>query len=390
MFLNAAKVSLNSVAMTLGGIILARHYLSIDLDLAQASEKKGLFDVESKAFCFQKWEELPTFERKRERERERESPHHTTLSPRCCFSPCSSSPLWPKPARHLNQLPTHTNHNNKKQSEARKTYSFWPGRATWRDGGGVVNDTVTGIATWDGVVPPECLPNPSILRLSADLKWVEAREPLHADIDAKKTNGIGPGMAFAKAILVANRSGASGEIGLVPCAVGGTNITQWTRGSFLYNQMIRRAKAALNNGGTIRALLWYQGESDTANRKDAKSYKNRVETFFGDVRLDLQSPALPIIQVALASGEEAAFVETVREAQLGVDFLNVRTVDAKGLPLETDGLHLTTPAQVRLGQMLAAAYLQFLPSSSTAGTSDAPRTLCNFVSNLGKGQTNAL
>ncbi|PQQ05446.1 putative carbohydrate esterase [Prunus yedoensis var. nudiflora] len=248
--------------------------------------------------------------------------------------------------------------------------------------GGVVNDTVTGIATWDRVVPPECRPNPSILRLSADLTWVEAREPLHADIDAKKINGIGPGMAFANAILVANRSGASGVIGLVPCAVGGTNITQWTRGSFLYNQMIRRAKAALNNGGTIRALLWYQGESDTANGEDAKSYKNRVETFFGDVRMDLQSPALPIIQVALASGEEAAFIEIVREAQLGVDFLNVRTVDAKGLPLEPDGLHLTTPAQVRLGQMLAAAYLQFLPSSSTTGTSDAPRTLSNFVSNL--------
>lgn len=88
------------------------------------------------------------------------------------------------------------------------------------------------------------------------------------------------------------------------------------------------------------------------------------------------------MQVALASGEEAAFIETVREAQLGVDFLNVRTVDAKGLPLEPDGLHLTTPAQVRLGQMLAAAYLQFLPSSSTAGTSDAARTLSNFVSNL--------
>ncbi|BBN70033.1 hypothetical protein with DUF303 [Prunus dulcis] len=279
-----------------------------------------------------------------------------------------------------------TTHPHQPQQQKTEQYTkhifILAGQSNMAGRGGVVNDTVTGIATWDGVVPPECRPNPSILRLSADLTWIEAREPLHADIDAKKTNGIGPGMAFAKAILVANRSGASGVIGLVPCAVGGTNITQWARGSFLYNQMIRRAKAALNNGGTIRALLWYQGESDTANREDAKSYKNRVETFFGDVRLDLQSPALPIIQVALASGEEAAFIEIVREAQLGVDFLNVRTVDAKGLPLEPDGLHLTTPAQVRLGQMLAAAYLQFLPSSSTTGTSDAPRTLSNFVSNL--------
>lgn len=81
------------------------------------------------------------------------------------------------------------------------------------------------------------------------------------------------------------------------------------------------------------------------------------------------------VQVALASGEEASLIEIVREAQLGVDFLNVRTVDAKGLPLEPDGLHLTTPAQVQLGKMLADAYLQFLPSA----ISHAPVTYPNYI-----------
>lgn len=79
--------------------------------------------------------------------------------------------------------------------------------------------------------------------------------------------------------------------------------------------------------------------------------------------------------MALASGYEATLIEIVREAQLGVDLLNVTTVDAKGLPLEPDGLHLTTPAQVKLGKMLADAYLQFLPSA----TSNAPATYPNYV-----------
>lgn len=79
--------------------------------------------------------------------------------------------------------------------------------------------------------------------------------------------------------------------------------------------------------------------------------------------------------MALASGEEASLIEIVREAQLGVDFLNVRTVDAKGLPLEPDGLHLTTPAQVQLGKMLADAYLQFLPSA----INHAPVTYPNYI-----------
>jgi hypothetical protein len=107
-------------------------------------------------------------------------------------------------------------------------------------------------------------------------------------------------MPFANALL-GNRGTSVGVIGLVPCAIGGTNISQWERGSFLYGQMIGRAKAALNSskkgGATIRGLLWYQGESDTSSRQDAQSYKAKVETLFGDLRLDLQSPMLPIIQV---------------------------------------------------------------------------------------------
>lgn len=51
-------------------------------------------------------------------------------------------------------------------------------------------------------------------------------------------------------------------------------------------------------------------------------------------------------------------MEVVRAAQLGIDLPGVVCVDAKGLPLKKDRLHLTTEAQVRLGTMLADAYLQ--------------------------------
>lgn len=38
---------------------------------------------------------------------------------------------------------------------------------------------------WDGKVPAECAAEPgSILRLSHELEWEEAHEPLHADIDS--------------------------------------------------------------------------------------------------------------------------------------------------------------------------------------------------------------
>ncbi|XP_010932219.2 probable carbohydrate esterase At4g34215 [Elaeis guineensis] len=215
---------------------------------------------------------------------------------------------------------------------------------------------------WDGVVPPECRPNPSILRFSAGSRWEEAREPLHADIDTSKTCGVGPGMAFANAVVPSATAVEGAEmvvIGLVPCAVGGTAIREWEKGSRLYDEMVRRAKEAVESGGggEIKAVLWYQGESDTPSEHLAKAYKANMEKLIQDVRCDLQLPSLPFIQVAIASGDKH-HIEKVREAQLGIDMPNVVCVDAKGLPLNEDHLHLSTEAQVLLGNMLAQAYVE--------------------------------
>ncbi|XP_064937726.1 probable carbohydrate esterase At4g34215 [Musa acuminata AAA Group] len=210
---------------------------------------------------------------------------------------------------------------------------------------------------WDGVVPPECRPNPSILRFSARCHWEEAHDPLHCDIDTAKICGVGPGMAFANALLPRLSDGA--VLGLVPCAIGGTAIKEWERGSRLYEEMVRRARKAaeLGGGGEIKAVLWYQGESDTTSHGAAEAYAANIEKLIRDVRLDLSLPSLPFIQVAIASGDKH-YIEKIREAQLGISMPDVLNVDAMGLPLNEDNLHLTTEAQVLLGNMLAEAYAE--------------------------------
>ncbi|CAL9136841.1 unnamed protein product [Musa textilis] len=218
---------------------------------------------------------------------------------------------------------------------------------------------------WDGVVPPECRPNPSILRFSARCHWEEAHEPLHRDIDTSKICGVGPGMAFANALLP--RLSDEAVLGLVPCAIGGTAIKEWERGSRLYEEMVRRARKAaeLGDGGEIKAVLWYQGESDTTSHGAAEAYAANIEKLIRDLRMDLSLPSLPFIQaspgfllhpqVAIASGDKH-YIEKIREAQLGISMPNVLNVDAMGLPLSEDNLHLTTEAQVLLGNLLAEAY----------------------------------
>ncbi|KAJ6796307.1 putative carbohydrate esterase [Iris pallida] len=208
---------------------------------------------------------------------------------------------------------------------------------------------------WDGEVPQECQPHPSVFRFSSSSLWEPASPPLHADIDYSKTCGVGPGLPFARSLLPHLSSSAA--IGLVPCAIGGTEIDLWGKGQPLYEDMVRRAKEAVAaGGGEIGAVLWFQGESDTLSAEAAEGYKGKMEKLIEDLRSDLGLPSLPFIQVAIASGSEP-WIDKVREAQFAIDMPNVVCVDAKGLPLNEDRLHLSTQAQVLLGNMLAEAYI---------------------------------
>ncbi|KAM7265865.1 hypothetical protein ACFE04_003548 [Oxalis oulophora] len=232
------------------------------------------------------------------------------------------------------------------------------GQSNMAGRGGVIKDHHNH-KHWDGIAPPECKPNSSILRLNAHLHWETAHEPLHRDIDTRKACGVGPGMVFANRIV--KESGEPSVVGLVPCAVGGTAIKEWARGQHLYENMVKRVKKSTGggSGGGDVTLLWYQGESDTLSKEDAEVYKEKMEELIRNVREDLGIPNLPFIQVAIASGD-APYIDIVREAQLelGITLPNVVCVDAKGLQLKEDNLHLTTEAQVKLGNILADAYFQ--------------------------------
>ncbi|KAG6762671.1 hypothetical protein POTOM_033185 [Populus tomentosa] len=226
-------------------------------------------------------------------------------------------------------------------AQSTKTIFVFAGQSNMSGRGGVIKDSHKNQKLWDRVVPLECQPHPNILRLSANLKWEPASEQIHADIDTKKECGVGPCMSFANAV----RERITGIVGLVPCAVGGTAIKEWARGEELYENMVKRAKESVKDGGEIKGLLWFQGESDTSTQIEADAYQGNMEKLIENVREDLGLPSLPIIQVAIASGLDDNYMEKVREAQLNINLPNVVCVDAKGLDLKEDHLHLTTESQ---------------------------------------------
>lgn len=145
------------------------------------------------------------------------------------------------------------------------------GQSNMADCSGVSGDC------WDGNVPPECQPNQNILRLSAPLRREETMEPLHADISVNKINGVGPSMAFANAVLaLAAESMSEVVLGLVPCAAGGTIISQWERWGWLYENLLKKAVA---EGG---------------RRWRAAEYEKKMVR---ELTWDLKLSHLPIIQV---------------------------------------------------------------------------------------------
>ncbi|CAN4092651.1 unnamed protein product [Withania somnifera] len=222
------------------------------------------------------------------------------------------------------------------------------GQSNMAGRGGVIRIVVGGNITkaWNGFVPQE------------SQKWEEAHEPLNYGIDCLASCGLGPGMAFANEII--KKDSDFGVIGLVPCARGGTGLFKWRRGSLPYDELVKRAKFAVKGGGIIRGLLWYHGESDVKGGNGYKDYKINLEKFIHDLRSDLNSPNLPILQVILPYPKKpfkGPYIEEVRAAQLAINIPNVVKIDAKELEIGPDGIHLTTSAQVQLGHMFAHAFL---------------------------------
>jgi len=75
-----------------------------------------------------------------------------------------------------------------------------------------------------------------------DGRWTVAEEPLHTDKPI--IAGVGLGMSFAVELLT--RAHPT-PIGLVPCAVGGTQLSRWMPGADLYENAVSITRLALSN-----------------------------------------------------------------------------------------------------------------------------------------------
>jgi hypothetical protein len=103
----------------------------------------------------------------------------------------------------------------------------------------------------------DTVPNRHVLRLNPAGQWEVAKDPLHFD---KPVAGVGPGMAFGRALATADTSVV---IGLIACAVGGSGIDAWAPGAYFadtkthpYDDALARARVAQQTG-TLAGIIWH-------------------------------------------------------------------------------------------------------------------------------------
>ncbi|MFD2570455.1 sialate O-acetylesterase [Spirosoma soli] len=205
-------------------------------------------------------------------------------------------------------------------------------------------------------------PNNRVWMLTKEETWAPAHEPMHFDKPA--VIGVGPGFAFGKRMAEAF---PNQNIGLIPCAVGGSGIDVWKPGayyeptkSYPYDDALRRARKALANGELV-GIIWHQGESDSSPEK-APAYGAKLAELIQRLRNDLNAPHVPVVVGTLGDfvvkrNPDAGKINATLQ-QLPGRVPDTYCVVSAGLTDKGDSTHFDTPSARMLGNRYADVFIQ--------------------------------
>ncbi|MFY0651716.1 MAG: sialate O-acetylesterase [Cyclobacteriaceae bacterium] len=215
----------------------------------------------------------------------------------------------------------------------------------------------------------DTIPLQDVYMLTKELNWVPAKDPIHFDKDIA---GVGLGKSFAEDISKMSKN----QIGLIPCAVGGSGIDTWKPGGYHestnthpWDDMVPRLKHALQYG-QIKGVLWHQGESDSKVGL-ADQYKAKLLDLIQRVRALIDKPELPFVLGQMLPeyldlhGQERKdnpiYPETVWEATQEVAKADPKVTIAKSEGLKgKDGVHFNSAGYRKLGKRYAKAMKKLL------------------------------
>ena len=192
-------------------------------------------------------------------------------------------------------------------------------------------------------------------------RWQPMREPVNPD------RPIFEGMYRSGASLAASFANSYAEyfdanVGLIPCADGGTSLSEWMPGGLLYDHAVCLTKLAQRTS-QLKAIIWHQGESDCASDELVESYPERFAAMIKQLRKDLGAEHVPVIlgEISLdipekwCGGRQARLNRLLHTLPQMLPHCAVAS--AKELPLKPDRLHFNAQACRSFGQRYFEQYL---------------------------------
>jgi len=210
-----------------------------------------------------------------------------------------------------------------------------------------------------GEVEPISNPLCYMLRMG---RWQRMSEPINPDraiFDTEFHSGTGLAASFADRFA----KHFNKKIGLIPCADGGTSISQWQPGEVLFDHAVLMTRLAMRSS-SLGGILWHQGESDCRDER-FPLYKERLVRTIEGLRGELDAENLPFIFGELSENISSDWNvgdyprrmnELFREIQELVP--NCSLVSSKDLMLKPDGLHFNSLALREFGNRYFDAYLK--------------------------------
>lgn len=199
----------------------------------------------------------------------------------------------------------------------------------------------------------EAIPvNTDHIKVMRNGRWLRMFRPVNPD---RSFAGVSLAESFAEAY--ANKYGV--DVGLIPCADGGTSLNQWQPGSILLDNAVYQARLA-SRTSTIAGILWHQGEADCAEGLH-QTYAERFTVIANALREELGLMDVPLLVGGLgdyladcvnAAGQHSCANYHLVNKQLKLVAATLpRTgfVSAEGLTPKPDILHFNAQSLHKFG-----------------------------------------
>lgn len=180
-------------------------------------------------------------------------------------------------------------------------------------------------------------------------RWQPMYVPVNPD---RRTSGVCLAESFADAYTKDHDA----DVGLIPCADGGTALCQWMPGELLFDHALMQCRLALRTS-ELAGILWHQGEGDCREGRYLV-YEEKCRQMFTVLREELGLPEVPVLVGGLGD-----FLIGYTKKEISVNYLKVNAalqnvaktlprcgyVSASGLTANPEIIHFNAPSLREFG-----------------------------------------